>query len=262
MAKQRKHEEEREEARDIDTLPKPPTDLMASNLNPAAQAFLQELEGDRQVPKGIPLISIDHQEGVFVLPSGEIVREIAGYPIYYFQTRRYYERPPMPGSKGQPPDCWSGDLEFPSREAKKVQNAMCSGCPQAEWGTARDGRGQACSTQTWVFLLNPQFGNPPIGVIVFPPSSIRRLLGTRTQPGYFGQAGARHGAYEIVWSVFALERQSGQVPFCIVDPIMGEAVSDIETARVLSRVRNDFRSMMDALRGQPTEVPISTEESE
>jgi len=262
MAKQRKHEDERDATREVALLPQPPTDLLAGNLNPAAQAFLQELQGEREVPRGIPLISIDHKEGVFVLPSGEIVPEIAGYPIYYFQTRRFYERPPMPGSKGQPPDCWSGNLIEPSREAKKIQHATCVGCPQAEWGTARDGRGQACSTQTWVFLLNPQFGNPPLGVIVFPPSSIRRLLGTRTSPGYFGRAGAKHGAYEIVWTVFELEAQSGQVPFCVVNPIMGEVVSNVETAKVLSRVRNDFKVMMDALRGQPSEVPISTEESE
>jgi len=238
----------------------PPSQL-AGSLNDAAKAFLDESQGDRQVPASIPIITVSHREGEFILPSGEVATEISGYPIYYFQTRRWYARSPQPGEKGKPPDCWSPDLLKPSPDALDKQSELCAGCPMSEWGSARDGKSQSCSMQTWLFLINPDFGSPPLGVLVLPPSSIRPLIGTRMQAGYLGRCQAKYGVYEIVWTTLRL-RQEGdprQVAYSVIDPVMGEP-AEMERARQLSQLRNQFLAMMNSVRGQTASVPASVEE--
>jgi len=222
------------------------------HLPAAAAAFLAEAKGERQVEHKLPLIQIQHRTGEFLLPSGELAREVSGYPVYYFQTRRYYKKPPKPGEKGSPPDCWSGDMVLPSPSSLEIQHEDCAGCPLNQFGTGRDGRSKACGTYTSIFLLNPRFGEIPLGVIVAPPSSLRTLLGTRFQPGYFGQAAARHGVYEIVWTKFRLRVQGEgeSVTYCTLDPVMGPACEDVERVKRIAGVRNQFLALMDEFRSR------------
>ncbi len=235
------------------TIP-PPKDLgsLVQPQNDAAKAFLDNIKGKREVPKSLPVIQINHQEAQFVLPSGELRAEVAGYPIYYFQTRKYYEKVFQPGSSA-PPDCWSADLVKPSPTSTKKQSELCSTCKWNDFGSARDGKSKACGEMTWVFLLNPEFGQPPIAVIVFSPSSIKPLLGTKFKPGYFSRAQAAHGVYEIVWTQFGLEQLGGGVQYCIAAPVMGEAAGP-EMSLQIANARNSFIEAMEKLRGQTAAV--------
>jgi hypothetical protein len=234
--------------------------LTAPATNPAADLFKREARQRQAPPARIPIVQIDHKEGLFVLPSGECVQEVAGYPVYYFQTRRFYDKPPTAGTKGMPPDCWSADLLKPHVDSLKRQHPTCYGCPRDQFGTGRDGKSKACGTYTWVFLLNSDLGgNPPIAAVVAPPSSIRVLLGNRFSPGYFQRAQARYEAYEIVWTVFRLQK-GGELHY-VIDPRMGPALADLEKVKYLAGIRNQFVEFMDQMRGQAgTEMEAGGEE--
>ena len=232
----------------------PPAELTLTGgpVNQAARAFLDDAGPDRQPMTRIGMITIDHGEGTFKLPTGDTAEEVSGYPIFVFQTRRAYLESYRPGTQGTPPDCWSADLVTPHSSSLKVQAETCAECPLSQFGSSRAGRGQACATYTWVFLLNPNFGNPPVAVLVAPPSSIKTLLGTRFQSGYFSQATAKHGCYEIVWSTFRLERID---PHSIVHPTMGEAIEDMAKARQLSALRKQLLNVMNAFRMRTVDLP-------
>ncbi len=225
-----------------------PVALGAQVTNPAS-AFLQEAKNRAAAPGAVPIIQIDHRAGQFVLPSGELVDSVQGYPVYYFQTRKYYKKPPSPGQKGSPPDCWSADCVVPHIDSLDKQNETCADCPQNQWGTGRDGKSKNCSTPTWLFLLNPELGQVPLAAIVMPPSSIREILGTRFHAGYLSKASARNGAYEVTWTVFRLEQMGDAVVYCVVKPEMGPAATNPDEQRKIASVRNQFIEIMNQMRG-------------
>ena len=107
--------------------------------------------------------------------------------------------------------------------------------------------------------MNPAFGEPPLAVVVAPPSSIRVLLGTRFQSGYFAQAAAKHEVYEIVWTTFGLEQAGEQTPYCILAPHMGPAATVVEQVKRIVAVRNTFLDVFEKLRGMtPSEMRAAT----
>jgi hypothetical protein len=223
-------------------------------LSPAAALFLKEAVDRRPPPRKIPIVSIDHQGELFILPTGECVQEISGFPVYVFQTRKFYKKPPVPGESGKPPDCWSANLIFPHEDSLEKQSKECFNCPHARFGTGRDGRSQACGVQTWVFLVNSAFGgNPPLAVLIAPPSSIKALFGNRFgDPGYFGRATQKHEAFEIVWTTFALKR-AGDL-HCVLEPRMGAAITDLVKVKALVDLRNKFREFMEKMRDEAATV--------
>lgn len=230
-------------------IPPPGADLVGGDQvrSEAARAFLDRARGQRLVPTSIPLIKIMHSEGQFLLPTGELVDRVSGYPVYYYFTRRWYKKAFQAGSPGTPPDCWSADMLEPHRSSVDKQSDRCNGCPQNEFGTSRTGRGMACAAYTWVFLINPKFGRTPLGVLVVPPSSLKVLTGSRFQQGYFAQAEARHEAHEIVWTTFGLVRSQEEAVHCVLAPTMGPA-ADTDRAKVLVAIRNKFLDMMESMR--------------
>jgi hypothetical protein len=236
----------------------PPVPLAMQTENPAA-AFLEEVKGPRESAVRISLITIDHKAAGFKMPSGELAAEVSGYPINYFRTRRYYKKPPQAGQKGEPPDCWSADDKVPHETSVEKMCDTCSSCPMNQFGTARDGRSKACGTFTWVFLLNPQFGEMPIAAVVAPPSSLRPLFGTKFESGYFSQAQAKARAYEIVWTTFRLKQFGGGVEYSVLDPVMGEVQTDPTSQKFLAQCRNKALVAMDALRGKTVDANIGVE---
>jgi hypothetical protein len=240
-----------------------PVDMMPAALPEAAQAFLEEAKGPVPAPSRVPLVGINHKEGGFVMPSGEIVPEISGYPIQYFHTRRFYKKPPQAGQKGQPPDCWSSDCVEPHQSSLEPQSETCASCKNSQFQTGRDGRSQACGMYTWVFLFNPQFGTPPVLGVSFPPSSIRTLIGTRFQSGYFAQAAAKHGGGKVfchVWTTLRLKQMGDQVIYCEADPVMGPPQTDVTKVKFIAKIRNEFLALMDQMRLKTPDVEASGQE--
>ncbi len=157
-----------------------------------------------------------------------------------------------------PPDCFSVDNIQPSVEALDRQNETCAGCPQNEFGSARDGRSKACGTRTHLFLLNGEFGEVPIAMLDAGPSNLRTLIGNRFKGGYFSQCVARHQVYEIVWTTFSLRRASDI--HCVLEPRMGAALSDVKKVQHLAEVRNQFVEAMNEMRGVTGAVSVGDEE--
>ncbi len=240
----------------------PPSLLKTSPLPAAAQAFLADAQGERQQPSRVPIVTIDHDEGKFVLPSGELTDEISGYCVSYFQTRRFYQAAYRPGDKGKPPDCWSPDLITPSPSSIDKQSDTCATCENAQFGSGRDGRGQLCSVQTWLFLLNPTFGTPPLVVLIAPPSSIRNLMGTKFSGGYFSQAAAKGGVFEIVWGTFRLARAGEGSKHVVVEPTLGPVATDLAEVKAISAYRNQFLQVFAEYRGSTPEVAEPATEQE
>jgi len=230
-----------------------------SRYSKAAELFDKRVSGPRESPQKLAFIKINHREAKFILPTGEQVEEVCGFPIYYFRTRRYYKKPPMPGAKGQPPDCCSQDMIVPHDSSIEKQAERCEICPMAQFGTGRDGRSPACGTFTWLFLANTAFKPLPVAALQAPPSSLRVLLGTRFQQGYLGMLEARFKYYEIAWTKFRLKAQGGSDPngvqYCTLDPQLVRALADsdkdLDVAERLTDLRDQFIAKMNEIRLRP-----------
>lgn len=224
-------------------------------VEPSARMFLEQAQGIAPAPPKIPLLGIDHKEAQFVLPSGEVVDSVNGFPVYYFNTRGYYKAPPRAGEKGKPPDCWSPDMLAPSPQSTDKQCDTCAECPHNQFGTARDGRGKACSTKTWLFLVNPLFGDIPIAVLVLPPSSLRVLFGTRFQGGFLQQMSARYGAYQVAWVKWRLKPEGDprSVQYCVIDPEPIAAANERQAEKLIE-IHNKAVSIMNDMRGMTPQV--------
>jgi hypothetical protein len=241
----------------------PPAPLVDFNkstrLSPAADAFLKG-SPDRQDTLKVPLIKIQPQSGLFLMPNGAEIPMIEGFPIMHTQTRRMYLQAPRSGEKGDIPDCWSADMIVPHDTSKKKESPTCAECPHNQWKSGPTGRSKKCGTYIWIFLVNNAW-NPPIAALQAPPTSIRSILGTRFQPGYFGMADAEHGAHELVWSRFTLELVGEQVVYSILHGEMVRAITDAEQGRQLAEMRAKWMGAMramvtqsDALNAQPIQV--------
>src|SRR3990172_3866531 len=86
-------------------------------------------------------------------------------------------------------------------------------CPHSLFGSGSNKRGQACQVQTFLFLLNPDFGDPPIACLQLSPSSIKALKGNRRMPGYLDKVKnwappnrKRAQYYELVWTKVSSRR--------------------------------------------------------
>lgn len=224
-----------------------------------AAGFLDELDTPIEQPVSMPVVTIVHDEESFMMPSGEMAEKISGYPVLYFQTRRFYAKAYSEGSNA-PPDCWSADMFSPMPNSPEIQADTCADCPKASWGSAPDGKSQACAVQTWLFLLNPAYGNPPIIALVCPPSSIKVLLGGKFKGGYLSQARAAAGAFQLAYTEIGLERASKT--HCVIAPRMVAVCTDPEEKKALAKLINYFRKPMDSARGQTPKVKVDDPETE
>lgn len=218
-------------------------------------AAFNEAMGDVELPEapGMPLIRIDHKAGVFDL-SGSPEEVIEGYVIHYFQTRAWWEKRPE-GGKGKPPDCSSSDMLRPSFASPQKQAEACYECQLSTWGSGPQGTGQACKVQTWVFLLNPAFGSPPVRALLLPPSSIRDFIGTQFDSGYLGRAREFHPPgkpraekYPRVWSRWTLDKGGDLHYIAHAEPVA--VCYDKAEGAALGRLRAEFVPLMEALRGR------------
>jgi len=98
--------------------------------------------------------------------NGEIeVQEIEGIIIHTMNTRVYYESD-FTGEK-VPPDCSSTD----AKTGVGVPGGECSKCPMAEFGSAKNGKGQACNLNKQVFII---FEDSILPLIIrLPPTSLK-----------------------------------------------------------------------------------------
>jgi hypothetical protein len=92
---------------------------------------------------------------------------IEGVIVLARDTRAYYSQPISETGGGQPPNCWSAD----GVTGSGTPGGACLACPLARYGTAQDGRGQACKQIKQLFVLRGNLLLPE--VVTLPPTSLK-----------------------------------------------------------------------------------------
>jgi len=248
-------------AGDVGTMPKemlpalrePPSLLaLAKPQDEVGEAFTGALTTPRSEVPGISIIRPIHGTQKF---GGAVnAAELYGYPVHWFQARAYWPKGYRAGDS-DPPSCWSSTMMEPSPASAKIECKSCHSCPMAQFGSAPQGRGQACKVSTFLFLVNGDFGMPPVACLILPPSSIKNLMGAGRTPGYLQAAKnfkdpethrqARY--YELVWTKFTLEPGGDKHDVVHCEPLA--VCRNADEARALAMLRDKFMSFMENIRG-------------
>lgn len=238
----------------------PPSILEAmGDQDELARAFMGEVKTRRSEVYSLPLAVIDHKNEIITVDN-EPIEQLGGYPIHWFQTRAWWEKGFKAGAE-EPPACWSLDMVTPSPSCTKKQSPSCTTCKHAQFGSNAQG-GQACRTRTSIFLLNPAFGDPPLACLALPPSSIRAVLGSRFQPGYFARAKQVRseltrkpvGYHELVW-MKCLVKRAGEL-HCVLEPEPGGSVPSVAEAKAIAAVREKHMPAMENIRSETVAKPL------
>jgi hypothetical protein len=169
-------------------------------------------------------------------PTGDAdaVKELEGVVVYKQPVRAYWPLDQEPGKN--PPLCSSLDGIVPV-EGPGKQAATCGHCPHAQWGTGKDGRGQACKARLNVFLLREGQDIPML--LSLPPTAIR------TFSQYAVQLRQARSALVAVTTVFGLTKatSSGGVDYKALTLKIGRKLSYAEM-RQAAAIREVFEAQM------------------
>jgi hypothetical protein len=100
--------------------------------------------------------------------EAEAIRELEGVVVFKQAVRAYWPLDQEPGKN--PPACSSLDAVTPV-PGDHQQAKTCAACPHAQWGSGKDGRGQACKKRLNTFLLRSGQDVPTL--VSLPPSALR-----------------------------------------------------------------------------------------
>ena len=138
--------------------------------------------------------------------------------------RTMYDRPYDPDDQG-PPDCYAQGLDKgslkPADNVPKPFSDKCDGCPMAEFGTARVGKGPACKTRRKLMLMpvsgldNPE--DAELATMAIPPTSVKNFS------DYAGKVASKTSlppwAVKTMISVNPHPKKQFEVSFDAVSPI-------------------------------------------
>ena len=175
------------------------------------------------------------------LEGSEAAKTIDGVIVYWKQARAFWASKEVTGS---PPDCSSPDAQFasgdPHADTPVAPNGMfiCAQCPQAQWGTAVNDkgektRGQACKLVRPLFVLTPQ-DLLPIVVSLAPTSD-------GAAGRYFLRLARAGVPYNQVVTRIGLETVKGeQATYSVATFQMAERLDD-ETAAKMRQYSEEMR---------------------
>lgn len=153
-----------------------------------AAAARENLDGAGITVLDLPKVSVPAGGGTtwqredFV--TGEVIKseDIRGIIVGVVQQRAFYARSYDETGGGSPPDCSSMD----SVTGRGDPGGNCASCPLSVYGSAKNGRAQACTQMARVAVL--QEGDTFPLIVNVPPSSLKALknynlgLSTRSIP--------------------------------------------------------------------------------
>lgn len=235
----------------------PPKTLASpQELTEAEKMFLAENPGTPEPVRKFPFITIDHKRECFVLPSGETIDGhdgLCGFFIAHYTNRAYYEKAFDPKADKVPPDCKSADCITPDKDVLNPVSKECAGCPMNAFGTAKQGKGKACKEKIWLFMVNPEFGNPPLATLILPSSSIGRFYGGMMKRGYFDQLRAKSPAWQVIWNKITLNRENENDAHVMPTFEMG-GMAEMDVARSLVAISKTFADAIRAARHETAPV--------
>jgi hypothetical protein len=158
---------------------------------------------------------------ITTLKGEESVKSIEGIILVADDNRMYYDGPYT--GENEPPTCFSPDGEIGFGDP----GGECKVCPLAQWGSADNGSGQACSLRKNMLILRPDSMLPVI--ISAPPGSIKSITDYLKR---ITGAGLPH--YAVVSSLKLSKKKSGEgIQYAAIEPEFVRELADEEIAKVL-----------------------------
>ena len=192
------------------------TDIVKSNIGDAG---LNEWELDRiRIPSGGALSwSVPSLEGE------EMVKELTGIIVAWRDSRAYWKVDFAEAGEGSAPDCQSPDAV----QGYGDPGIKCELCPNAVWGSAPKGNGQACKLTRNIYLLRA--GSLLPEVVVLSPTSIPPFR------KYFQRLAQQGLPYYAVVTAIGLERakSGGGINYSKAVPTVAERLGeeDVQSIR-------------------------------
>lgn len=136
-------------------------EVLSENLDGGLDAF--------QLPRIKMPTSAATSWTVPTIDGPETQKYIEGILIYQKTWRTYWQHSFGEGEANQPPDCSSKD----GKVGVGNPGGPCKTCAYAQWGSGKDGNGQACRQIKALFILMP--GDLLPTLVMAPPTSIRSV---------------------------------------------------------------------------------------
>jgi hypothetical protein len=193
---------------------------------------LPALLADNVGPDGVSVFDLDR----VTMPSGgglsftvpdidkgeKAVNEIKGIIVAYQDVRAYWQQGLDESGGGTPPDCSSDDCRLGVGEP----GGQCKQCPMAQFGTASNGKGQACTQRRRLFILRENDIMPIM--VSLPPTSLKPI-----KQYFWRLATHRYTSYYKVITKLGLAKIPGaDPPYSVIVPSIGEALTDQQIAIV------------------------------
>ena len=190
----RKEEEAAKETSNLATIPDSKYKLFRDSVEESMEATEVNSCGAGMDIGNLPRIKIPSGGGSsFEVPTENkpvAKTTVEGIIAYATDFRTYWSDPE---TAGNPPDCTSGD----TLTGRGEPGGTCAVCPMSEWGSGRNGKGQACSTKRKIFIIMENSTLPL--VLDAPPTSLNPIK------SYFNNLGVFSKQYCHVVSTLSLE---------------------------------------------------------
>lgn len=192
-----------------------PDDYPALTGGVALTEVLEEnLAGERITPFDLDNVTVPAGGGQrWQMADDDVLKELTGVVVYQVMGRSFWNTAIDEGGGGNPPDCFSPDgvhgygLPDPARpevvsDESGADAFLCETCPNAQFGSAAKGRGQACKQVRVVYLLRPGEMLPTI--VRVPPTSLKAMK------RYLMRLGSRGLRYFEAVTSLGLEKATNQ----------------------------------------------------
>lgn len=158
---------------------------------------------------------------ITTLEGEETVKSIDGI-ILVAEDNRVFYKDPYTGDN-TPPDCFSPDAETGFGEP----GGNCATCPLAQWGSAENGRGQACNLRKLMLILKPDSLLPVI--ISAPTGSVKSVTDYMKR---ITSAALPH--YAVVTKLGLIKKKSGEgIAYAAIAPEFTRKLSPEEIEKVI-----------------------------
>jgi len=158
---------------------------------------------------------------ITTLKGEESVKAIEGIILIADDNRVLYKSAYT--GENDPPDCFSPDGEIGFGDP----GGPCATCPLSQWGSAENGRGQACNLRKLMLILRPDSLLPVI--ISAPTGSVKPITDYMKR---ITSAGLPH--YAVVSSLGLSKKKSGEgITYAAIEPVFVRELADEEIEKVL-----------------------------
>jgi len=176
------------------------------------------------------------------LDGEESVKEIEGIIIFWKGTRAYW--PEKFNGENNPPQCSSIDGEV----GQGTPGGYCAKCPLSQFGSAENGKGQACKQMRQLFIVRETDILPL--VLVLPPTSIKPAK------QYFMRLASKGVKYTHVVTRIGLEKAKNnggitysKVGFSLVNQL------DPQTCKKIDAFTENIRPLLESVPVELGEAP-------